>query len=335
MCSPRSLAPSFLFVSFLCFSLSTVARSQIYNLGELNTEQIRTFDRQKTVVLFPGGILEEHGPYLPSYTDGYAIAAMTQELARAIVSRPGWKILLFPQIPLGHNGANAIGGKYIFPGTYTVRHSTLRAVYMDLAGQFGEQGFRWIFIVHDHGDPDHNRALDEASDFFTDTYGGVMVHLLGLKPISDCCGTSQRLLTPEQITENGILVHGDANETSQMMFLRPDLVRADIHEAPSWTGQNFIELYSLAEKPNWPGYLGAPRFASAALGAQSFQALTGRINETALQILDGLNWRKIPRFADDVDPRDKQGLAAAAINDQNIEKKQLDWMKAHGVSPTP
>jgi creatinine amidohydrolase/Fe(II)-dependent formamide hydrolase-like protein len=335
MPSPKFRICLFLFALFLSLSFSATTLAQIYNLSELNTEQIRALDRQKTVVLLPGGILEEHGPYLPSYTDGYAIAAITQELARAIVSRPGWKVLLFPQIPLGHNGANAIGGKHAFPGTYTVRHSTLRAVYMDLAGQFGDQGFRWIFIVHDHGDPDHNKALDEASDFFTDSYGGAMVHLMGLKPISECCGTAQKFLTPEQIKENGILVHADANETSQMMFLRPDLVRPDVLQAPSWTGQNFVELYTLAEKPNWPGYLGAPKFASAALGAQSFQALTGKINETAVQLLDGLNWRKIPRFADDVDPRDAQGEAAAAANDRNIEKKQLDWMKAHNIAPTP
>jgi len=39
--------------------------------------------------LIPGGILEEHGPYLPSYTDGYADDAYTRELAKAIVARPG------------------------------------------------------------------------------------------------------------------------------------------------------------------------------------------------------------------------------------------------------
>jgi SAM-dependent methyltransferase len=43
----------------------------------------------KTVVLIPGGILEEHGPYLPSYTDGYADDAYTRELAKAIVCQTG------------------------------------------------------------------------------------------------------------------------------------------------------------------------------------------------------------------------------------------------------
>lgn len=324
-----------LIVAFGCACLPPLACTQILRLSELNTEQIRALNRQKTVVLFPGGILEEHGPYLPAYTDGFADAAFTQELARAIVARPGWTVVVFPQIPLGHNGANAIGSHYVFPGTYTVRHATLRAVYMDLASEFGEQGFRWIFLIHNHGDPDHNRALDEASDYFHDTYGGAMVHLFGLKPVMECCGNAAKLLTPEQLMEDGLTVHAGVEEASQMVFLRSDLVGAGLQDAPSWTGHSFEDLYNNARKPNWPGYFGAPRYASAALGARDFLDQTRVLNQTALQILDGLDWRKIPRFADDVNPRDAQGQAEAALNERKIEKKQLDWMRAHGVPATP
>jgi creatinine amidohydrolase len=53
---------------------------------------------------------------------------------------------------------------------------------MDLATELGEQGFRWVFVVHAHGSPFHNLVLDQAGDYFRDTYGGRMVHLRGLKP---------------------------------------------------------------------------------------------------------------------------------------------------------
>jgi creatinine amidohydrolase/Fe(II)-dependent formamide hydrolase-like protein len=49
----------------------------------------------------PGGILEEHGPYLPSYADGYVNERVATALGDAIAKRPGWKVLLFPPIPLG------------------------------------------------------------------------------------------------------------------------------------------------------------------------------------------------------------------------------------------
>jgi creatinine amidohydrolase/Fe(II)-dependent formamide hydrolase-like protein len=144
---------AFCLTAALCLFAAARSSGQIYQLAEMNTGQIRSLDSARTAILLPGGILEEHGPYLPSYTDGYAIEALTQELARGIAARPGWTVVVFPQIPLGHNGANAIGSKYSFPGTYTVRHETLRAVYMDLSSEFGEQGFRWIFIIHNHGEP--------------------------------------------------------------------------------------------------------------------------------------------------------------------------------------
>jgi creatinine amidohydrolase len=91
------------------------AFAQIYHVKEMNTEQIKALDREKTVVLLPGGILEEHGPYLPSFTDGYRDERLTEALANAIVERPGWKVLIFPLIPLGTYPANALGQKYVFP----------------------------------------------------------------------------------------------------------------------------------------------------------------------------------------------------------------------------
>ncbi|HVE59321.1 MAG TPA: hypothetical protein VNB22_21025 [Pyrinomonadaceae bacterium] len=47
-----------------------------------------------------------------------------------------------PTIPLGNSGANDIGGKFNFPGTYSVRFNTLRSIFMDLATELGEQKFK-------------------------------------------------------------------------------------------------------------------------------------------------------------------------------------------------
>ena len=59
----------------------------------------------------------------------------TDALARAVAQRPGWKALVFPPIPLGTGGANEIGGIHSWPGTYSIRATTLRAVFMDLADE--------------------------------------------------------------------------------------------------------------------------------------------------------------------------------------------------------
>src|SRR5215471_17785280 len=142
-------------VIFCCLQIvaSWSASAQIYDMREVNTTDINRLDRQKTVIIIPGGILEEHGPYLPSYTDGYKNEYLARRVAEAIVARPGWSVLLFPQIPLGDGGANQIAKRQVFPGTYHIHFSTLRAVYMDLASEFGEAGFRTIFVISDHGAP--------------------------------------------------------------------------------------------------------------------------------------------------------------------------------------
>ena len=305
------------------------ASAQIYRLADMNTRQIQALDRQHTVVVIPGGILEEHGPYLPSYTDGYAIEAYTRALAAAIAARPGWTVVVFPQIPLGNDPANTIGARRTFPGSYPVRFATLRAIYMDLASELGDQGFRWIFLVHDHGAPNHHIALNQASDYFHDTFGGTMVHLFGLTPVFLCCGTKDTFLSKDARAEEGFTVHAGADETSQLFFLRPDLVAADFDKAPSLTAHDFADHVRIAKADGWPGYFGAPRLATAAMGAQEFQRSSENLVKVALQILDGLDYRSIPRYADDMDPLDAAGEQDQLEHERAVEKKQLDWLKAH------
>jgi len=148
---------------------------RIYFVSELTSEKIKSLDKEKTIVLLTGGILEEHGPYLPIFTDGYWNEKFRDTLANTIASRPDLNVLIFPTIPLGNSGANDVGLKYSFPGTFTVRFETLRSIFMDLATELGEQGFKYIFVIHGHGAPNHQRAIDQAADFFNDTYHGKMV----------------------------------------------------------------------------------------------------------------------------------------------------------------
>jgi ketosteroid isomerase-like protein len=118
----------------------TEVSAQVMRVADMNTAQIRALDRSKTVVLLPGGILEEHGPYLPAYTDGLLSERLTQELAQAIAAKkPGWRVLIFPQVALGASGSNELGGHFVFPGTYAVRPVTLRAVFLDLSAALVEQ----------------------------------------------------------------------------------------------------------------------------------------------------------------------------------------------------
>lgn len=75
--------------------------AQILRVEQMNSARIAGLDRQKTAVVLWGGILEEHGPYLPTFTDGYMNEYLARKVAEAIAARPGWAVLLFPPVPLG------------------------------------------------------------------------------------------------------------------------------------------------------------------------------------------------------------------------------------------
>jgi len=309
-----------------------LAQGQIYRLAEMNTEQIRALNRSTTVIIIPGGVLEEHGPYLPSYTDGYANERLTATLAAAIAARPGWTAVVFPVIPLGVGGANVIGGQYSFPGSYGVRPAVLRAVFMDLATEFGEQGFRWIFVVHGHGGV-HNRVLDEAGDYFRDTYGGRMVHLVGLQPDKMAWDSVLQAEVPSAVrAEDGFTVHAGLAEHSVILALRPDLVPAAVAQARSVTGRDFADLQRIAASPGWPGYFGAPRHASAELGRRLIEAEHQQFVSLALSILDGLDERQVPRLAviRGQQPGPASVWGAFAVRDSVEEARQRAWLARHG-----
>jgi len=138
--------------------------AQVSQVAELTTRQIRALDRVRTVVILQGGMLEEHGPYLPAFTDGILSARLTSELAAGIVRRrPGWTVLVFPPIAAGASGSNEIGRQYTFAGTYALRPSTLRATFVDLASELGEQGFRWV--AQDYRQAPSVSGANYANDF--------------------------------------------------------------------------------------------------------------------------------------------------------------------------
>jgi creatinine amidohydrolase/Fe(II)-dependent formamide hydrolase-like protein len=312
-------------VLVVTLSVAVPAAGQVHKVVELSTEKIHALDRTRTVVIIPGGILEQHGPYLPSFADGFHNERVAAALAEAVVARPGWSVLMFPTVPLGTGGANEIGRKYVFPGTYAVRSSTLRAVFMDLATELGEQGFRWVFIVHGHGAPNHNRMLDQAGDYFHDIYGGRMVHLLGLLPVIKAHSEALDILVRE---EDRFAVHAGAAETSGMLYLRPELVQPAFRQAKPQAGEDWAALVRLARDSSWPGYFGSPRLATTAQGARSVRAATDAAVAFGLKILDGIDPGPIPRLGDAA----RESPENVAIDDDAMRqerrtlRKQEEWL---------
>jgi creatinine amidohydrolase/Fe(II)-dependent formamide hydrolase-like protein len=304
--------------------------AQVLEVGRLNTRQITSLDRSRTVVLLQGAMLEEHGPYLPANTDGILSARLADAVASGITSElRGWTVLRFPVISVGSSGSNEIGGQYSFPGTYAVRPSVLRSIFMDLAGELGEQGFRWILVVHVHGSPLHIDAIDDAGDFFRDTYGGTMVNLWGLVPVLAGWGTAQGALPDSIKKEDGVSLHGGLDEHSMMLYLDSSLVDPGYRTAPTVAGGSYDAAFATARRAGWTGYLGAPRLATTATGKAIWEGFSRAAVKTSVDILNGADPMKIQRYMFYLrkNPLYQTWIRASERRDSVLGARQAAWRK--------
>jgi creatinine amidohydrolase/Fe(II)-dependent formamide hydrolase-like protein len=300
---------------------------RIYLVSELTSDQIKSLDKEKTIVLLTGGILEEHGPYLPVFTDGYWNEKFRDTIAKTIASRPDLNVLIFPTIPLGNSGANDVGLKYSFPGTFTVRFETLRSIFMDLATELGEQGFKCIFVIHGHGAPNHQRAIDQAADFFNDTYNGKMVNLFGLNPIMENWFSGK--MTEEQKKEDGFSIHAGMKETSSMLYLVPNLVDTNYKQAIPLTGNDMNQLIQIAKEPNWLGYFGSERLANKEFGEEAWKKNVKDYCNIVMNIIDNkIKLDTVPKFGDIIkQSKDDVMLdSLSTVEEQRRKTIQENWL---------
>jgi hypothetical protein len=71
--------------------------------------------------------------------------------------------------------------------------------------------------------------------------------------------------------------------------------------------------------------------ASVAIGKEKIAELSRRVNEMALPILGGFDWKSVPRFADKMDSRDALGEKAILAHEHAIAEKQSQCMKAKNI----
>jgi creatinine amidohydrolase/Fe(II)-dependent formamide hydrolase-like protein len=296
----------------------------------MNTRQIVALNRDSTVVILPYGILEQHGPYLPSYADGFVAERLTRDMGDTLARR-GWSVLIFPVLPLGHGGANVIGGKFVYPGSYTVRASTVRAVTMDLLTELGEQGFRHVILISLHGAPDNNRALTQAAQYFEDEFGGRALNLFDVVFLNDI---DAKVFPRGALTANGFSVHAGLRETSDVMFVRPDLVAPEVRAATPLRGASLADLIEIARAPAWPGYFGAPHLARKDYGEQSLRAFTDLSIATAMRFLAGKPLGgplyTVVAAGDSASVRIDN---MSRERDRAIAERQRRWLARRGVTP--
>jgi hypothetical protein len=112
------------------------------------------------------------------------------------------------------------------------------------------------------------------------------------------------------------------------------VLRNHIAQAPAQTGRDFAHLVELARADGWPGYFGAPAYATAAIGAANQEDRARRLIATALKVLDGWDPAAEPRFGDmmlKVDAAVRGVIERSRRHDDEIEARQRAWLASKGL----
>jgi creatinine amidohydrolase len=300
------------------------ASPNIYKIEELTAPQIDAFNRDKTLFILPIGTVEEHGPHLPVGMDSFSVQFRVDRVSERVgKALPDWNIVLMPPINYGEGGANEIGGIHVHPGTYGVRQSTLRAILADIGGQIAQNRAKWIFVIHGHGGRNHNVAISEACDFVSETFRVTMLNLTSLMWADSEAQTRAAKIeanyySPADLTSFGLDLHAGWGETSDLLFVRPDLVRPIYKTLPSLSGKNMAELRQIASAPGWPGYFSAPARSSVAYGKENAELRVEVLTDYMLRAVHGEKFFNRPRFPENL----PSNPATAEMNNRSLDRER-------------
>lgn len=254
-------------------AVATAALSQSRHAAshweELSSPEIAALDRDRTVVVLPVGSVEQHGRQMPLGTDTMLAAAVTG----AAAERASVPVVILPPPWYGFS-AHHMG----FPGTVTLRPETMMALVEDIAESVVVHGFRRLLVVNGHG----------GNGGVIDVLAAKLGHRFHGRARMACLTYFQ--LARQEIaelreSEPGGMGHACEFETSMLMHLRGDLVRAGRAEicypdpgspylSTDLLGSSPVRTYLDFRDLSVSGTLGDPSLASAEKGARFFAVVS-------------------------------------------------------------
>jgi hypothetical protein len=154
-----------------------------------------------------------------------------------------------------------------------------------------------------------------------------MVNLWGLLPVLAGWGNAMTPLPDAVKREDGLSLHAGLDEHSMMLYLDSTLVAPDFRSAPTIAGANYDSSFAVARREGWPGYVGAPRLASAEIGRQIWEGFSNAAVKTTVEILGGADPTQIPRYMTYLrrNPHYQRWMAEAAARDERLGAVQRAW----------
>jgi creatinine amidohydrolase len=238
-------------------------------MADMTASEIAAAAARGAGVLLPIGVIEAHGPHLPTGTDAL-IATQLCRLTRDYAA-PHKELLIAPPF---YWGINSVLGA--FAGSFNIRPETAQLLLRDVIDSLRANAFRDILLVSHHGDFAHNVMIREVLEAqHAGGHAGVrwlyaptrprMIKRLGMtgeEPIWVRWDYTPEL---ERFRVTGILgVHADEYETAAMVRYFPETVDyAALRDLPptQLTPDDLAEWRKggeAARRVTPHGYFGAP-----------------------------------------------------------------------------
>lgn len=241
-------------------------------MAEMTYPEVAAAIGRGAVGLWAMGVIEQHGPHLPTGTDVYIPGARLRAV-RALLAQEGIESLIIPPFYWGVNFVSAS-----FPASIKVRAEVMVELLTDVMKSLGQDGMRQMYLISGHNDRAHNQTIVSAVRKGRQESG--------LQPWFVCDrGVAERLghgpedpdvLSFDAPADTGgafLDIHAGEVETSIMLDCNPALVRrkalADLKPtnlAASDLAQ-WRKGHETAMKITPQGYFGAPASATAKHGA--------------------------------------------------------------------
>jgi creatinine amidohydrolase len=252
--------------------------------GELSYTDAQALleDERATVLLWPIGSTEPHGPHSPLSTDPIISTGMCRRAAERLADDPELQAFVLPALSYGVTRYTAR-----FAGVVHIDEQTLHAVLTDVLGSLIGQGFRHNVIVNNHFEPEHVQTVHAAIETVLERTGVLTGYL-------DLTRRHRAEALTEEFREGGS--HAGRYETSLVLAERPDLVDREALASLPDVPVNLAEVLAAGHKDFTEigmdrAYNGSPARASAEEGERIFEVLTAMLIDQMRALVRGTGGR--------------------------------------------
>lgn len=236
---------------------------------DMTWPEVEKAAREGAIVLMTTAVVEEHGPHMSCGIDTY-LGYLMCKLTRRELESLGIQAVIAPPFFWGVNRTS-----HVFPGTFTVRPETMKAVLHDMFASLKSMGFREVFNINAHGDGLHIRTAIQAVVDAHQSLGLNVRYLMSEEDAkrSGLAGSEPIFLVhkspPMEVGESEFLdLHAGAWETGVVAAFFPEEVNvktARSLEPTKVTVREIGEWVKDMKKVTPLGYLGDPaKFDAAA-----------------------------------------------------------------------